>query len=87
MSSKVSFPRFEKAKGRAKKGRNSTGEVVQEIPQDSEATELQVPPQAQVPTTADRPALSLGFWPAGDVGRGVTGSMHSTSGCPSEQTC
>ena len=65
----------------------STGEVVQEIPEDSEATESQAPPWAQVPATADRLALSLGFRPAGDIGRGVTGSMHSTTGCPSEQTC
>ena len=68
-------------------GRNSTGEVVQEIPQDSEATELQVPLRAQVPATADRPALSLSFRSAGDVQRGVTRSTHSTTGCPSEQTC
>ena len=63
------------------------GEVVKEIPQDSETTELQVPPRVQVPATADWPALSLGFWSAGDIGRGVTGSTHSTTGCPSEQTC
>ena len=87
MSSKVPFPRFEKAEGRAQKGRNSTGEVVQEIPQDSETTELQVPPRAQVPTTADQPALSLGFRPAGDDGCGITGSTHSTTGCPSERMC
>ena len=68
-------------------GRNSTGELVQEIPQESKTTELQVPPQAQVPATADRPALSLGFRSAGDIGRGITGSTHSTTGCPSEQTC
>ena len=63
------------------------GELVQEIPQESKTTEVQVPPLSQVPATADRPALSLGFRPAGDVGRGVTGSTHSTTGCPSEQMC
>ena len=87
MSSKVSFPRFEKAYGCAQMGRNSMGELVQETPQESETTELQVPPLAQVPATADRPALSLGFRPAGDDGRGVTGSTHSTTGCPSERMC
>ena len=87
MSSRVLFPRFKKAEGRAQKGRNSTDELVQDIPQDSETTELQVPPRVQVPATADRPTLSLGFRPAGDVGCGVTGSTHSTTGCPSEQTC
>ena len=44
---------------------DSMGESVQEIPQESENTELQVPPIEQVPVTADRPALSLGFRPAG----------------------
>ena len=65
MSLKMSFPRFEKAYGRAQMGINSTGELVQEIPQESKSTELQVPPIAQVPVTADRPALSLGFQLAG----------------------
>ena len=46
-------------------GRNSTGELVQEIPQESKITELQVPPLVQVPATADRLALSLGFRLAG----------------------
>ena len=68
-------------------GRNSTGELVQDIPQESETTELQVPPWVQVPATADRPALSLGFRPAGDDGRGVTGSTHSSTGCPNERMC
>ena len=38
-----------------------TGELVHETSQDSKTTELQVPLQAQVPWTADWPALSLGF--------------------------
>ena len=42
-------------------GRNSTGELVQEIPQESKITELQVPPVVQVPASADHLALSLGF--------------------------
>ena len=46
-------------------GRNSMGELVQEIPQESKITELQVPPIVQVPASADCPALSLGFRPAG----------------------
>ena len=50
-------------------GRDSTGELVQEIPQEFKTTELQVPPLAQVPTTADWPALSLGFRSAGDIGQ------------------
>ena len=57
----MSFPRFEKAYGCTQMGRNSTGELVQEIPQESKITELQVPPLVQVPATADRLALSLGF--------------------------
>ena len=77
----MSFPRFEKAYGCAQMGRNSMGELVQEIPQESKITELQVPPLAQVPATADWPALSLGFWPA--YNGGVTGSTHSTAGFPS----
>ena len=40
---------------------NSMGELVQEIPQDSEITELQVPLVVQVPAPADRIALSLNF--------------------------
>ena len=51
----MSFPRFEKAYGRAQMGRNSMGELVQEIPQESKITELQVPPIVQVPVTADPP--------------------------------
>ena len=45
------------------------GELVHETSQDSETTELQVPPPAQVPGTADRPALSLGFRLAGVLQR------------------
>ena len=57
------------------------GELVQETSQDSEDTELQVPPPAQVPRTADWPALSPGFRLAGvlqqchlDFNSGVAGS-------------
>ena len=46
-------------------GRNSMGELVQEIPQESKLTEFQVPPVVQVPATAGRLALSLGFQLAG----------------------
>ena len=37
------------------------GELVQEIPQDSQITEVQVPRLVQLSGTADRPTLSLGF--------------------------
>ena len=40
---------------------NSTGELVQENPQETENTELQVPLVVQVPLSADRLALTLNF--------------------------
>ena len=40
---------------------NTMGELVQEIPQDSEIPEVQVPRIVQVPESADRLALSLNF--------------------------
>ena len=42
--------------------RDSTGELVQEIPQETEITEVQLPRIVQVPASADRLALSLNFW-------------------------
>ena len=77
------------------------GELVQEIPQEDEITEVQVPRLVQLPGTADRPAHSLGkaekvfnFRLAGVLQQRhptcnscITGSLHSTTGCPDEQMC
>ena len=70
------------------------GELVQEIPQDLKITELQVLRLAQVPGTADQPALSLGFPLAGVLHQRHPSSTaasqdrpHSTTGSPSEWMC
>ena len=52
------------------------GELAQESPQDSEISELQVPRIVQVPRTADRPALSLGFRFAGVQQRHATAASQ-----------